>query len=238
MVISISSILPSPSGLSNSLVMPLADRSSTRRCARRSTQAGPCGAAPGSLRDGWTAYLSRGSKPGERVLTIQDLIASGKMAPAGQRRLEGALAPTTTGAELEEATRRFYAGREEFRQPTLARAGIADEQQPAVAGESDDGAFDDRHVAKELRLNGAVELVRRRCAKNEDASHARRQLPGERPGGIVDRPQVSQLVGILHFRRLAQQLAVAGAFALGSSLFALRFLAGHRFVLEIMPTVS
>jgi len=45
------------------------------------------GSAPGSLKAGWTAYLSRGSKPGDRVLTIQDLIASGKLAPGSQRRL-------------------------------------------------------------------------------------------------------------------------------------------------------
>ena len=50
------------------------------------------------------------------MLTIEDLIASGKMAPAGSAAARGALAPTPTGAELEEATRRFYAGREEFRQ--------------------------------------------------------------------------------------------------------------------------
>ena len=74
------------------------------------------GAAPGSLRDGWTTYLSRGAKPGDKVLTIQDLIASGKMAPASARRLEGALAPTPTGTALEEATRRFIRGRETFRQ--------------------------------------------------------------------------------------------------------------------------
>ena len=74
------------------------------------------GSAPGSLAAGWTAYLSRGAKPGERVLTIKDLIASGKMAPGGQRRLEGALAPGPTGAELEEATRGFFARREAFRQ--------------------------------------------------------------------------------------------------------------------------
>jgi amidase len=74
------------------------------------------GSAPGSLRAGWTAYLSRGAKPGERVLTIEDLIASGKMAPGGQRRLEGALAPAPTGAELDEATRAFNARREAFRQ--------------------------------------------------------------------------------------------------------------------------
>ena len=74
------------------------------------------GSAPGSLRAGWTAYLSRGAKPGENVLTIQDLIATGKMAPASQRRLEGALAPTPTGAALEEATQKFITGREAFRQ--------------------------------------------------------------------------------------------------------------------------
>lgn len=74
------------------------------------------GAAPGSLRAGWTAYLSRGSKPGEKVLTIQDLLASGKLAPVSARRLEGALAPTPVGAELEAATKRFISGRETFRQ--------------------------------------------------------------------------------------------------------------------------
>lgn len=74
------------------------------------------GSAPGSLRAGWTAYLSRGAKPGDKVLTIQDLIASGKMAPAGQRRLEGALVPAPTGAALDEATHKFIAGREAFRQ--------------------------------------------------------------------------------------------------------------------------
>ena len=74
------------------------------------------GSAPGSLRAGWTAYLSRGSKPGDKVLTIEQLIASGKMAPVGQRRLEGALAPVPTGAALDEATNRFIAARETFRQ--------------------------------------------------------------------------------------------------------------------------
>ncbi len=74
------------------------------------------GAAPGSLRDGWTAYLSRGAKPGEKVLTIQDLLASGKLAPVSARRFEGALAPGPVGAALDEATRRFYAGRETFKQ--------------------------------------------------------------------------------------------------------------------------
>jgi Asp-tRNA(Asn)/Glu-tRNA(Gln) amidotransferase A subunit family amidase len=74
------------------------------------------GAAPGSLRAGWTAYLSRGSKPGDKVLTIQDLLTSGKLAPVSARRLEGALAPIPSGAALDEATKRFIAWREAFRQ--------------------------------------------------------------------------------------------------------------------------
>ncbi len=74
------------------------------------------GAAPGSLKAGWTAYLSRGAKPGEKVITVEELVASGKMAPGGQRRLEGALAPAPAGAELDAATKRFYANREAFRQ--------------------------------------------------------------------------------------------------------------------------
>lgn len=74
------------------------------------------GSAPGSLRDGWTSYLSRGARPGEKVLTIQDLLASGKLAPVSARRFEGALAPIPAGSELEAATRKFIAGRETFRQ--------------------------------------------------------------------------------------------------------------------------
>jgi amidase len=74
------------------------------------------GSAPGSLRAGWTSYLSRGAKPGDKVLTIQDLLASGKLAPVSARRFEGALAPTPTGAELDAATKRFISGRETFRQ--------------------------------------------------------------------------------------------------------------------------
>jgi amidase len=74
------------------------------------------GSAPGSLRAGWASYLARGAKPGDTVLTIQDLLASGKLAPVSARRFEGALAPTPTGPELDAATKRFIAGRETFRQ--------------------------------------------------------------------------------------------------------------------------
>ena len=84
------------------------------------------GAAPGSLREGWTSYLARGSKPGDKVLTIQDLLASGKLAPASARRFEAALAPTPAGSGLDEATKRFIAGRETFRQLFV---GLMDQHQ-------------------------------------------------------------------------------------------------------------
>ncbi|HEX6973971.1 MAG TPA: amidase family protein [Vicinamibacterales bacterium] len=74
------------------------------------------GSAPGSLKAGWTAYLSRGAKEGEKVLTIQDLLASGKLAPDSARRFEDALRPTPSGAALDEAVAKFVAGREGFRQ--------------------------------------------------------------------------------------------------------------------------
>jgi amidase len=74
------------------------------------------GSAPGSLKAGWTAYLSRGAKPGEKVLTIDDLLASGKLAPVSATRFQLAIAPTPTGEALREATEKFYAGRARFRQ--------------------------------------------------------------------------------------------------------------------------
>jgi Asp-tRNA(Asn)/Glu-tRNA(Gln) amidotransferase A subunit family amidase len=73
------------------------------------------GSAPGSLKAGWEAYLSRGARPGDRVLTIDELLASGKLAPASARSFEGALRPTPAGDELEAATARFYRARETFR---------------------------------------------------------------------------------------------------------------------------
>jgi len=69
------------------------------------------GSAPGSLKAGWTAYLSRGAKDGDKVLTIEDLIASGKMAPDGTRRLQDALRSSADTA----GTERFLAGRRRFR---------------------------------------------------------------------------------------------------------------------------
>jgi Asp-tRNA(Asn)/Glu-tRNA(Gln) amidotransferase A subunit family amidase len=73
------------------------------------------GSAPGSLKAGWAAYLSRGAAPGDKVLTIESLLASGKLAPGSERRFQDALQPTPTGDALREATARFHAGRERFR---------------------------------------------------------------------------------------------------------------------------
>jgi len=74
------------------------------------------GSAPGSLKAGWEAYLSRGAKPGERVLTIDELLASRKLAPAGARRLETTLLPAPSGPALDAAVRAFTTRREAFRQ--------------------------------------------------------------------------------------------------------------------------
>ena len=73
------------------------------------------GSAPGSLKAGWTAYLTRGAHQGDKVLTIEELLASGKLAPASVRRFEDAMRPVPTGDALREATAKFYAARENFR---------------------------------------------------------------------------------------------------------------------------
>jgi amidase len=77
--------------------------------------AAPRRAEPGALKAGWNQYLSRGAKPGEKVLTIEDLLASGKLAPVSARRFEGAIAPTPAGDELRKASQDFTASRDEFR---------------------------------------------------------------------------------------------------------------------------
>ena len=82
-------------------------------------------AEPGALAAAWTAYLSRGAKPGERSITIEDLLASGKLAPVSARRLEAAIAPTPTGDELRRARAEFVASRDAFRDFFV---GLMDEQ--------------------------------------------------------------------------------------------------------------
>jgi amidase len=73
------------------------------------------GSAPGSLKEGWTRYLARGTRAGDRVLTIEELLASGKLAPDSARRFQDALQPVPPGDVFREATAKFYAGREHFR---------------------------------------------------------------------------------------------------------------------------
>ena len=73
------------------------------------------GSAPGSLKAAWTAYLARGAAPGDRTLTIEQLLASGKLAPGSRRRFESALQPVPSGDELRSATAAFYAARGRFR---------------------------------------------------------------------------------------------------------------------------
>jgi amidase len=74
------------------------------------------GIEPGALKAGWNAYLARGAKPGEKVLTIDDLLASGKLAPVSARRFQDAIAPTPTGDELRQAVATFHANRDRFRE--------------------------------------------------------------------------------------------------------------------------
>src|SRR5262249_59371280 len=72
-------------------------------------------AEPGALKAAWTAYLTRGAKAGERVIAIEDLLASGKLAPDSARRFEAAIAPIPAGDELRKARAEFIASREAFR---------------------------------------------------------------------------------------------------------------------------
>ena len=72
-------------------------------------------AEPGALAAAWQAYLSRGAAAGEKVITLRDLLASGKLAPLSARRFETALAPTPAGDDLRRAHDEFIASREGFR---------------------------------------------------------------------------------------------------------------------------
>src|SRR5262245_11414151 len=73
---------------------------------------------PGALKAAWNAYLSRGASRSrlDKVLTIEDLLASGKLAPESARRFQAALAPIPSGDELRRASARFTASREQFRE--------------------------------------------------------------------------------------------------------------------------
>ncbi len=70
----------------------------------------------GALKAAWMAYLSRGANAGDKVITIEELLNSGKLAPASAKRFETALKPVPPGTAFDEATHKFVAGREAFRQ--------------------------------------------------------------------------------------------------------------------------
>src|SRR5262249_37207112 len=72
-------------------------------------------AEPGALKAAWNAYLTRGAAAGEKAITIDALLASGKLAPVSARRFEAAIAPTPAGEELRRASADFTASREAFR---------------------------------------------------------------------------------------------------------------------------
>lgn len=71
---------------------------------------------PGALKTAWNAYLARGAKADDKVLTIEDLLATDKLAPVSARRFQGALAPTVGGEALRDAIAKFHASRDAFRQ--------------------------------------------------------------------------------------------------------------------------
>lgn len=73
------------------------------------------GSEPGALKAAWNAYLARGARPDDKVLTVEDLLASGKLAPRSVSRFRDALAPIPTGDDLHQAVADFYASREAFR---------------------------------------------------------------------------------------------------------------------------
>ncbi|HJZ76022.1 MAG TPA: amidase family protein, partial [Vicinamibacterales bacterium] len=73
-------------------------------------------AEPGALKAAWQAYLGRGAQAGEKVITIEELLSSGKLAPDSARRFEVAIAPIPAGDELRKARDEFVASRDAFRE--------------------------------------------------------------------------------------------------------------------------
>ena len=74
---------------------------------------------PAALVAAWDAYLSRGQRPGEKSLTVADLLASGRLAPESTATFQNAVdALATAPADLAV---RFRAGRDAFRD-VLVRA--------------------------------------------------------------------------------------------------------------------
>ena len=70
---------------------------------------------PVALFDAWTAYLNRGLRPDEKALTLEDLLASGKLAPESASTFKTAVEAKKTTKDPAELQARFVRGREAFR---------------------------------------------------------------------------------------------------------------------------
>jgi amidase len=68
-----------------------------------------------ALFDAWTAYLRRGLRPEEKALTLEDLLASGRLAPESASTFKAAVEAKKTTKDPAELRARFVAGREAFR---------------------------------------------------------------------------------------------------------------------------
>jgi amidase len=69
----------------------------------------------GALVDAWTAYLRRGLRPEEKALTVEEFLASGKLAPESASVFRAALDAKKATADPSELESRFVVGREAFR---------------------------------------------------------------------------------------------------------------------------
>jgi Asp-tRNA(Asn)/Glu-tRNA(Gln) amidotransferase A subunit family amidase len=70
---------------------------------------------PVALFEALTAYLHRGLRPDETALTLEDLLASGKLAPEAASLLTSTLEGKRTTADPADLQSRFISGRETFR---------------------------------------------------------------------------------------------------------------------------
>ena len=179
------------------------DQGAARRRRDRGGRGGPDyddeyrvarGSAPGSLKAGWTAYLSRGAAPGDRVMTVQELVRSGKMAPGGQRRLEDALRPAPPARPSRPPPRRSSRGARRSGRCSSTLDGSraldallypANQARPHT---HEGGARTLRHRAGHVRGKRRY----RPAAGHRAGRISRRALPGRRlvPRPVVGRPRM------------------------------------------------
>lgn len=96
-------------------------------------------------------------------------------------------------------------GGQQFGEHRLGGARLADEQQPAVSGQTDDSPFDKHVVAKELSFDRRFFR-----AANKTAHGARRKLPAGRTPFAIGLAQRRQFVGVKHLGGRSQHFCVAG----------------------------